>query len=135
MGDVNVALDIEHNFVGDLVIALTHAGVTVVVLKEFSSCMAFCLDAVFDDSAAMALPCFPDISGVFLPANPLVSFSGADSVGDWTLKVSDDEEIGVTGTLVQWQLILSAQTPAHLHNADGSCSSNLRVEATLLAWR
>ena len=88
--DVNVTLDLEHSFLGDLVISLTSpAGTTVQLVSN--SCDAFTdIDAVFDDQGSnFSCGGSAGISGTVKPLGPLTSFNGESLLGQWILEIRD----------------------------------------------
>uniref|UniRef100_UPI003563D0CD reprolysin-like metallopeptidase n=1 Tax=Zeaxanthinibacter enoshimensis TaxID=392009 RepID=UPI003563D0CD len=90
VSDVDVSLDIDHTFLGDLIISLQSPGGTTVVLVS-NSCGEFRnMEAVFDDDGE-TLVCGnnPAISGRVKPLGSLSSFNGESIVGTWTLTVYD----------------------------------------------
>jgi subtilisin-like proprotein convertase family protein len=92
ISDINVGVNIVHDFIGDLGIVLTSPSGTQVVLKSPRSCGDDTdLIATFDDEA-IAFNCSE--SGENLrqgtPNNTLLSaFNGEIVTGDWTIEVGD----------------------------------------------
>ena len=88
--DLNVALNLEHTFLSDLIITIVSPSGTQVTLTS-NSCAQFSnINAVFDD-AAPAFVCNgdPGISGTIKPLGSLASLNGESSFGEWTLLVED----------------------------------------------
>lgn len=129
--DLNVSLQIEHTWVGDLRAELTNGACTIQLLHRVNldceepddgSCCCGCsgddIDAVFDDDAAdyvEFIPCSgtPAISGSWKPGDPqdngiwptaMADCNGQDINGDWTLTVTDGAA-GDTGMVLAWCLI------------------------------
>jgi subtilisin-like proprotein convertase family protein len=90
VADVNVTVDLEHTFLGDLVITLISPEGTEVVLTS-NSCGEFeNLSAVFDDEAIpFVCSSNPAISGTVKPLGSLATFDGESAFGQWTLRISD----------------------------------------------
>ena len=91
VSDVNVALDISHTWVSDLVITLESPAGTIVTLISNSCGDLVDIDAVFDNEGA-AFSCSssgPGINGTIRPLGSLAEFNGESSSGDWTLTVED----------------------------------------------
>lgn len=115
--DLNVELRIEHTWVGDLTVTLTHVdtGTSVAIVGRPGNpastygCSGDDIDAVLDDEAAAPVEdecagAVPTIEGTFTPNQLLSAFDGEDLAGDWTLVV--DDAVGAdTGTLVEWCLV------------------------------
>ncbi len=113
--DVDVALDVNHTWAGDLDIDVTSpAGTTVRIVQNPDGTLqpSEDLDGVytFDDESSNV---YPDESenpippGDYQPNNPLAAFDGEDTLGDWTLTIIDSEGLD-SGLLTQWDLILTA---------------------------
>jgi len=121
--DVGVALYIEHPFQNDLVVTLTHGGVTRTLIQRVGSSCGAVYSAdnfgsaaeplVLDDAAGVAVDCYAGNAGVGVdgyagPAQPtesLSAFDGLDAAGNWTLTVSD-QAAGNLGGLWSWRLDL-----------------------------
>jgi subtilisin-like proprotein convertase family protein len=118
IGDLEVALDITHTWVGDLVVRLTHVESNTVVtlldrpgttdpLSGFG-CDGDDIDATLSDAAASAVEeacavASPAISGSFRPNELLSAFDGEPIWGTWQLTVDDAIESDA-GQLVSWCL-------------------------------
>jgi subtilisin-like proprotein convertase family protein len=118
--DINVSLDIEHTFVGDLKISLKHPESGEVILLDRSGnvqnrCSGQNIQAVFDDEAPVSVnticnPAPPAISGLIQPNQTLLMFDQLAASATWTLSVSDFSTPD-TGVLNQWCLIITLTTP------------------------
>jgi serine protease len=115
--DINVALNITHSFDADLILSLTHAGVTVLLSnRNGGSGGADYLDTRFDDSAAVAINAgfaYAPYIGTFRPEEALAAFIDHDISGDWTLTAIDMEE-GDSGVLNGWRLVAEVPEPGSL---------------------
>jgi len=88
--DVNVTLDIEHSFLGDLVISLTSPAGTTVLLTANSCDELTDIDAVFDDEGSnFSCGGTSGISGTIKPLGSFASFNGESLLGEWLLEISD----------------------------------------------
>lgn len=88
--DVNVGLDIEHSFLGDLVISLTSPAGTTVLLTSNSCDDLTDIDAVFDDQGGnFSCGGTPGINGTIQPLGALSSFNGESLLGQWILEIRD----------------------------------------------
>lgn len=135
--DLDVALEIDHTFVGQLVIRLTHddTGTTSVLMDrpgvpcEFCGCGNDDIDAVLNDEASSLVEdecadSSPTIFGEFRPNEALSAFDGESLAGTWTLHIVDDIESS-QGDLIGWTLIAGPEdeatvTPAVTPQATGT---------------
>ena len=117
INDLDVFVDIEHTWVGDLQVSLTSPSGTTVVLLDRPGVpespvgcngndmqITFNDDSTFnpEDHCAGSLPWF---AGEARPAGPLTAFEGELSGGEWTLTVFDNSR-GDEGTIRNWALLL-----------------------------
>ena len=128
INDVNVSVDIQHTWVGDLDITLTAPdGTTTVELMPSGTC-GNCddMNVTFDDDAANPITgAAAPISGDFQPASgSLSTFNGLQSAGDWTLTITDNANQD-GGNLLSWSLQLCSNTNLSLD--DVSLDSDLQV--------
>jgi hypothetical protein len=95
ISDVDLRIDeLRHTFVGDLVIKVSHDGVTATAFDPADDFAADDLvDLVLDDEAASALPTTGSgpITGRRRPSVPgaLAAFDGHPAAGVWTLSITD----------------------------------------------
>lgn len=124
--DVNIAIEMAHTWVGDLVFKVTHDGITVAILDQpgippsTRGCSGD-LDCgqqrriVLDDEASTEIETFcplPDITaGTYIPNGALAAFDGHDQSGPWTLFVADIQ-VEDTGTLCAWEVRITCQPNA-----------------------
>ena len=88
--DVNVTLDIEHSFLGDLVVSLISPAGTRVLLASNSCDELTDIDAVFDDEGSnFSCGGTSGISGTIKPLGSLASFNGESLFGEWILEIRD----------------------------------------------
>jgi subtilisin-like proprotein convertase family protein len=90
IADLQVQIDVNHPFIGDLVIDLLHAGTTV-RLHDENGGAATTIEAIFWDLGA-AQGTLPLTCGCLIqPTGPgvLTDFQGISTVGDWTLIIDD----------------------------------------------
>lgn len=110
---LEVLLDIEHTWVGDLIIDLRHdassTSVRLVDRPGGTGCSGDDIKVTLDDEAGLSIQddcqdaaAFPQAR--YRPANPLSGYDGLSIAGDWTLTVSDNAEFD-TGQLLRWCLI------------------------------
>ena len=128
--DLDVSLQVDHTFVGDLVASLTHVdtGSTATIIKR-PPCGNDDIDATFDDESANDISCVttnPAIGGDVKPDSPLAVFDGELLSGTWRINVSD-QELFETGSLVAWCLLPTAtplKQPMHIGDLDGFVKLN-----------
>jgi subtilisin-like proprotein convertase family protein len=106
--DVDVQLDIAHNWDADLQVFLISPFLTRVELFEGVGEGGRNLrDTHFDDDAAISIrDAETPFDGVFRPEEPLAIFNGEDPRGFWTLEVIDNFEADA-GILQDWSLRIS----------------------------
>jgi subtilisin-like proprotein convertase family protein len=114
--DVNVRVQIDHTYVGDLRIQLQSPLGTVVTLLDRPGypastygCSNDDMDVTFDDASAFNPESWcpgttPWYVGVAMPVTPLSVLNGQSSAGTWSLIVSDNAG-GDTGAITDWELI------------------------------
>lgn len=107
---LEVELDIDHTWVGDLKIELQHSGGTLVTLMDRPNCSGTDVNVILDDDAAASIqddcqdqdPAYPDVR--YSPLGSLADFNGLPVGGNWTLRISDNAGADL-GTLRRWCLI------------------------------
>ncbi|MEM7185886.1 MAG: proprotein convertase P-domain-containing protein [Bacteroidota bacterium] len=108
--DLNMEVDIEHTWTGDITLTLeSPAGTQVIVFDEADGCSGDNMMDIYDDESANPLDCQAGTGDAFpladyQPSNPLSAFDGESTLGTWTLFVEDDAG-GDTGTLNSWGII------------------------------
>ena len=98
-------VDIEHTFVGDLLVRLIHpnGGTTLVNVWSGNCASSDDIDIEFEDGAP-AIDCdFTGDGNTYSPFEPLSTFEGLSSQGDWTILIADFFA-GDTGILKSWSL-------------------------------
>ena len=101
VADLNVTVNIDHNFVGDLTLVLISPNGTRIVLSDRNGASGDdYTNTVFDDAAGVSIvDGAPPYTGVFRPEEPLSTLFGQSALGTWTLEVTDNAG-GVTGTIL-----------------------------------
>jgi subtilisin family serine protease/subtilisin-like proprotein convertase family protein len=116
--DVNLLLNLNHDFVGDLRVTLTSpTGTEIVVMDGNGGNGDFQVDpltpvpAVFDDEASLAVATAPAPFGSKLlqPFAALSGFDGQSAAGTWTLRVEDTNSLN-SGVLIGWSLEVTVLT-------------------------
>ena len=107
--DLDVRLDTNHTWVGDLIFTLTHqeSGSTITLIDRLGipdsngGCGEDHIGAILDDEITGAVDnkcsvTAAAISGIYRPEQPLSSYDGEGIAGNWVLTVSDNslDDIG-----------------------------------------
>ncbi len=120
--DVNLRLDILHEFTGDLQISLISPQGTEVLLVDRRGGAGDDFDStLLDDEAATPISAGVapfDQQGGYSPDNALSAFDGESAGGTWTLVINDTKALD-TGFLLGWSLDFTL-----LNNIFGSFESN-----------
>ncbi len=110
ISDVNLSIAITHSWMRDLIITLeSPLGTEVELINRQCSGASGNqnMAATFDD-LGVELVCAsssPVITGVIIPSEALAAFNGESTIGDWTLRISDNAALD-TGSLTNWSLEL-----------------------------
>lgn len=124
--DVDVTVDITHDYVFDLTLSLSHGGTSVELVNQVDG-ECDDLDITFNDGAA-ALPSTcttpPNYdTGTFAPSGSLANFNGMDVNGQWTLSITDNfpEPFGGDngGYLNSWSITVTFDVTAIVNTEDG----------------
>jgi subtilisin-like proprotein convertase family protein len=108
VSDVNVTVNIDHTWVGDLTIDLIHPDTSTVVnlFDQTGDGDDDFVNTTFDDQATTPVTSgTAPFTGSFQPTGSLSDFNGLGSLGDWTLRITDNVN-GDGGTLNDWTLEL-----------------------------
>jgi subtilisin-like proprotein convertase family protein len=109
--DVNVLINLTHTYDGDLQIALVSpSGTEVILANHVGGSGNNFTNTVFDDEAMSPIGSgAAPFTGAFQPSQPLAGLDGTTCQGTWRLVVRD--QMGSdTGVLLNWRLILNAQS-------------------------
>ena len=116
---MEVSVEIDHTYIGDLTIVLTSPdGISVTLVDRIGAagggfgCSGDDLDLVLTDQAdnpyaALEATCNATgtaAAGTFQPIQPLSAFNGVAPGGEWTLTVTDNAGFD-TGVLVNWAIV------------------------------
>lgn len=108
ISDVNVTLNIEHTYNGDLEVRLLAPdGITEVVLfSRVGGSGDNFTNTVLDDDASTNIDFVnAPFTGVFRPQGALSDFIGLQSIGNWRLSITDNADAD-GGTLLNWSIQL-----------------------------
>ncbi len=106
--DVNVTINANHTWVGDLTVKLiAPEGTEVILANQVCGNCDDLIDTVFDDSASTEIASGTSpFTGSFKPTESLASLAGLASTGTWTLEITDVYPSADAGTLNSWSLQL-----------------------------
>lgn len=115
--DVNVQIDVDHDYLGALDIFLITPDGTEVELTtdngEQAPWSGSYGGTIFDDEAGASITTgFTPFSGSYQPEGPLSVLDGKAAEGIWTLRVTDDDLTvpADTGVLNSWSLIIETSS-------------------------
>ncbi len=124
--DVNVQLELRHDYPSDLTATLISPNGTPVIL--FSNVPGTLLNGslpsgsdfsgtLFDDAATIAIDdpdngAVPPFAGTFQPEGALADFNGENVNGQWRLEITDSNGNDRSGVLEQWTLIVERSAVA-----------------------
>ncbi len=110
IGGLTVSVNLDHFFLSDLSIELEHvdSGTTVLLFDRFCGDNDD-LNATFSDDGG-EIACSTPTSGTFIPVQSLSMFNGLSALGDWTLRVTDNESFE-DGTLEFWSITADSSAP------------------------
>lgn len=105
ISDVNVTVNIDHNWITDVDMKLIGPdGTEVILANDVGGSADDMTNTVFDDQAGTPIgDGSAPFTGTWQPQGSLADFNGLSSMGDWTLFINDDEN-GIGGTLLDWSI-------------------------------
>ena len=118
IADVNLSIDANHTWVGDLIFTLQHDATTVIAVDRPGvpastfGCSSDNVGILLDDEGvdgpveSQCSGTSPALFGSPTPNNPLSAFDAVSTALTWTLSV-EDMVAGDTGTLNQWCIYLN----------------------------
>jgi subtilisin-like proprotein convertase family protein len=121
IADLNVFIDMQHDYPGDVSIILTSPSGTSVTMVDGPGKPASTWGCANDDflvtlddegtnNVEDACTSAPAVSGTLIPNNALSAFDGESTQGTWTLQLDDSYTQADTGTLNSWSLNITAET-------------------------
>ncbi len=93
--DVDITINLNHTWVGDLTVELiSPAGTSVVLVDQLCGAVDNWDNVTFDDEAGLAVatacnPIPPALAGSVIPQGSLATIDGQSAVGAWTLVITD----------------------------------------------
>jgi subtilisin-like proprotein convertase family protein len=128
IADVNVTMNIQHEWTGDLIGRLRGPDNTIIQLfdrpgipAEATGCDGNDLSVTFDDAATLTEEDFestcnnlPAASGTYQAIESLSVFNGKNTQGNWLLQITDGYPQFDSGSLLSWSLTFcwSVEIPA-----------------------
>ena len=105
ISDVNVTVNVDHNWITDVDMKLIGPdGTEVILANDVGGSADDFTNTVFDDQASAPIDSgSAPFTGTWQPQGSLADFNGKSSLGDWTLHINDDEN-GIGGTLLDWSI-------------------------------
>lgn len=135
--DVDVSVDIQHDYIDDVRLDISSPFGTSVRLHDQSGSADFII-TTFDDQGVPNGTIDFDSGCSMQPSGPgaLADFAGQDTAGDWTLSVVDTFSGGATGFLREWCLFTydTAVSAAVLTVDDLLCTSVGGTGVVDLQW-
>ncbi len=128
--DLDIYLEINHSWVGDLVVTLTHKATTATLIHRpgdpatpggCDSDLSCEKRIYLNDQAAVSIECSPDDCETcfpggqvqdysYIPNEALTAFNGHDAFGEWEIAVADLNG-GDVGEICSWGIIVVGAGP------------------------
>ncbi|WP_298902854.1 proprotein convertase P-domain-containing protein [uncultured Psychroserpens sp.] len=130
ISDINITIDIDHTWAGDMELVLTSPNGTSVVLLANSTCDDGTNDinVTFDDQAAGPVACStsaPAVGGTIQPAEVLSAFNNESASGDWVLTMTDGFPAEDGGTFQSFNLEICGTSSLSVE--DSNLSDSLAI--------
>jgi subtilisin-like proprotein convertase family protein len=118
--DLNVILNIDHTYDGDLEVTLiSPTGTRVRLFNRIGGAGDDFIETRLDDEALVPISSgTPPYIGSFRPLESLSLFDGQDPNGTWTLEIVDHAASDV-GTLLSWRLEVASSEPHQATDLNG----------------
>lgn len=102
ISNINVGVNIAHSYINDLKVRLKHPDNTSILLIDQICSSQDGINATLTDGFGSP-NCSNPVVGIFDPAQPLSTFNGKFTSGDWTLEAQDFYN-GDSGTINSWSI-------------------------------
>jgi len=135
LADVDVTLDIMHDFDSDLRVRLLAPDATSILLFEGTGghLDGFVQTTLDDEAVTSIIDGAAPFTGAFRPMGTLGALDGKDPNGTWTLEITDDEPAN-EGTLRGWSLTVVTSIGPEIRRFDfGTPTSPLAAGHTRVA--
>lgn len=135
IGDLHVAMEITHSWIGDVHLELVSPTGTTLLLQGGDGGDADDLDLIYADggltyaSVAFDFGCHMQASG-----GPLAVFAGENSAGTWTLRLRDDYPSSADGVLESWCLRFFSNSLGSLPPAIQNLACAPTNDGAVLTW-
>ncbi|GAA4972880.1 hypothetical protein GCM10023315_24050 [Algibacter aquimarinus] len=121
ISNLKIGVDVTHDYIGDLALAVLSPSGTQILLKSSKDCdEEDNIIGVFDDNA-ITYNCFNSGTGIASKSirELLSGFNGENSSGNWTIRLGDFAG-GDVGTLNSWfvELCETTETPLNIEELD-----------------
>jgi subtilisin-like proprotein convertase family protein len=128
--DVNVLVNLTHTYTGDLILKLIGPdGTQVTLANSLGGNGDNYTNTQFDDDATNSITTgSAPFTGVFKPQESLTAFNGKQSLGNWTLQITDQAN-GDGGNLLNWEIDLCGSGTLGVTNTDLD-NNNFKVYET-----
>lgn len=104
ISEIELALEMEHTYLGDLVISLISPAGTKVLMTNNSCGSLDNINAIFDDEGSdIVCTGDPAISGTVKPVSSFSAFQGESTQGDWILEIQDTAS-GDGGSVINFSI-------------------------------
>lgn len=129
IGDVTVSVDLQHTYIGDLLVSITSPGGTVVRLMDGggvgngNDISSGAPPYVFSDAHSAPVTGSDSSGGNFKPIDSLSSFDGENPNGTWTLSIQDRLN-GDHGQLNSWSITITQGSINWTFAVDGTGTGN-----------
>lgn len=119
ISDVNVLINLNHTYTGDLTIKLIAPdGTEVMLAGGLGGSGDNYTNTVFDDEASVSISDgSAPFTGIFRPQSPLNILNGAQSLGNWILHITDNANDD-GGTLLNWSIDLCGDINLGITNSE-----------------
>lgn len=149
ISDLNISINIEHTYTGDLEATLTSPNGTIVSLfnrpgvpASQYGCNQDNIIVTFDDMATNNSDSFEDecsnsgtaIAGDYQPIGNLSDFNGENMAGFWSLSIKDNFDAD-GGNLIAWSLNICSPDAVVLPVSLMSFHALAQTESILLSWQ
>jgi len=117
--DVNVLINLNHTFDGDVQLKLSHNATVVLLYDRAGGSGQNFVNTLLDSDASNGISSAPPpYTGAFTPVEDLAAFDNASAAGLWTLQINDNR-VQDSGVLLNWSLIVST-TPGAPTSVDAN---------------
>lgn len=119
ISDVNVLVNLNHTYTGDLTLKLIAPDGTQVMLADrLGGSGQNYTNTIFDDAGTVSInEGAAPFTGIFKPQGSLATLNGKQSLGNWTLHITDNANSD-GGTLLNWSIDLCSDSNLGTTNSE-----------------